>query len=182
MWGHLDLDGGACLHMWVLLDELAIDIEHALAKGHKVIQGVSGMAINCDVPADACGESSFEVEADPVQFDNIFTNLRDNSLEFSMIFEDGTGALCYVLNREVELTSIIRASEACLECLDELIEGGELDGRHIFYHEPEFCSAGKEESCGFHVLLFVDRCSDVRMNLEGPGIDDSEGCVLSREG
>ena len=84
----------------VLLGKLAIDIEHALAKGHEIIERVGGAAIDRNVPADACGESSFEVEVGPVHVDGIFADLGDNSLEFSMVFEDGTGALCHILNRE----------------------------------------------------------------------------------
>jgi len=82
--------------MWVLLGKVAIDIEHALANGREVIEGVSGTAINRDVPVDASGESSFEVEVSPVHVADIFTDFGDNSLEFSMIFEDGTGALYHV--------------------------------------------------------------------------------------
>ena len=124
----LGLDNWAYLCTWVLLGKLSIDIKHMLAKGCEVIEGVSGAAINRNVLADACSVSSFEVEAGPVHVNDIFTDLRDNSLEFSTVFKDGTGALCYVLNREAELMSIIRASEACLECLDELIEGRKLGG------------------------------------------------------
>jgi len=140
------------------------------------------MAINRDMTADACGKSSFKVEVGPVHIDDTFADLRHNSLEFSMVFEDGTGVLCHVINREAELTSIIRASEACLECLDELIEGGDRGGRLVFRHEPAFCGAGTEGCCSFYFLLFIHGCSDVRTNLEDPGIDHGEGRVLPREG
>ena len=80
---------------------------------------------------------------------------------------------------EAKLTSIIRMSEAYLERLDELVEGGKLDDRHIFHHELEFCGTGEEGCRSFHLLLFVRGCLDVRMNLEDPGIDDGEGRVFS---
>ena len=98
-----------------------------------------------------------------------------------MVFEDGVRALYHALDREAELASIIRVSEECLECLDELIEGGELGGQCVFRYEPEFQCADKEECCRFHFLFFVSGHSDVRMNLEDPGIDDSKGRVFSRE-
>ena len=180
-WRGLSLSGRARLHIWVLLGELMIDIEHALAKGYEIIEGVSGVAINCDMPVDARGKSSFEVEVGPVYVNEIFTDLRDNGLEFSMVFEDRAGALCHILNREGELTSIICVSKVGLECLDELVEGRKLGGRRVLHHEPEFYGAGEERCRSFHFRLFVSGCSDRCTNLEDPGIDDGEGCVLSRE-
>ena len=139
------------------------------------------MAINCNMSVDACSKLLFKVEVGPIHVNNVFTDLGDDDLEFSMIFEDGTGALCDVFDREVELISIISADGACLARLDEPIKGGELVSRHLFCHEPEFRSAGKKGCHSFHFLLLVSRCSNMRTNLEDPGIDNGKGCVFSGE-
>jgi len=171
--------GGACLHARVFLGELPIDIEHALTERREVIEGVGGTSINCDVSADTSREPSFEVEAGPVHVDDVFTNLGNHSLEFSIVFKNGTGALCHALDGETKLTSIIRTGEACLECLDEFIESGELGGLRVFRHEPEFGRASKEGCRSFRLFFFVRGCPDVCMNFEDLGIDDGEGRVLS---
>ena len=165
--------------MRVFLGKLSIDIEHALTKRGEIIEGISGMSINRDVSPDTRREPSFKVEAGPVHVNNVFANLGNNSLEFSMVFKNGTGALCHALNGETKLTSIIHAGEACLELLDEFIESGELGGRRLFCHEPEFSHAGKEGCRSFHLFSFIHGCPDVCTNFEDPGIDDGEGRVLS---
>jgi len=86
--------GGACLRARAFLGKLSIDIEHALTECREVIEGVGGMSINRDVSVDTHREPSFEVEAGPVHVNDVFTNLGNNSLEFSMVFKNGTGALC----------------------------------------------------------------------------------------
>ena len=179
-WGALDLGrSGACLHARIFLGELPIDIEHALTERREVIEGVGGTSINRDVSADTSREPSFEVEAGPVHVDDVFANLRNNSLEFSMVFKNGTGALCHALDGKTKLTSIIRAGEACLECLDEFIESGELGGRRVFRHEPEFGRAGKEGRRSFHLFFFIRGCPDVCTNFEDPGVDDGKRRIWS---
>ncbi|HTS06148.1 MAG TPA: hypothetical protein VMP68_11245 [Candidatus Eisenbacteria bacterium] len=176
----LDLGcGGASLRARVFLGKLSIAIEYTLTKRREIIEGISGMSINCDVSPDTRREPSFEVEAGPVHVNNVFANLGNNSLEFSMVFKNGTGALCHALDGETKLTSVIRAGEACLERLDEFIESGELGGRRVFCHEPEFGRADKEGRRGFHLFFFIRGCPDVCTNFEDPGIDDGEGRVLS---
>jgi len=181
-WRSLCLGNGTRLRTRVLPTELLIDIIYALAKCREIIEGVGGATIDCNMSADARSKSSFEVEARPVHVNNVLTNLGNDSLEFSVILKNGAGALCHILNREAELTSIICTGEAGFERLDELVEGGELGGRRVFRHEPEFRGAGEEGCCSFHLFLFIGRCSDVRTNLEDPGIDHGEGRVLPREG
>ena len=181
-WGSLGLGDGACGYVGVLLGQLLIDIKHALTEGCNVIKGVGGAVIDSDMLADACSEPSFEVEACPVHVNNVFTDLGDDSLEFSMIFEDGTEALYHVLNGEMELTSIVGMDEAFLERLDEFIKGEELGGQCIFHHEPEFCGASKKGCCTFHFLLLINGCSNMHANLEDPGVNNGKGCIFSREG
>jgi len=168
-----------CLQAWVLLGKLWIDVEHVLTERCKVIEGVGGAPIDHDMSADTHRESSFKVEADPVHVNDVFTNLGNDSLKFSMAFKNRTEALCHALDGETKLTSIICMGEACLERLDEFIEGGKLGGRRVFRHEPEFCCARKEGRRSFHLFFFISRCSDVCMNFEDPGIDNGEGRVLS---
>ena len=176
----LDLGcGGACLRARVFLGKLSIDTEHALTERREIIEGISGTSVNRDMSPDTRREPSFKVEAGPVHVNDVFANLGNNSLKFSMVFENGTGALCHALDGETKLTSIIRAGEACLECLDEFIESGELGGRRIFRHEPEFSRARKERRRSFHLFFFIRGCPDVSMNFEDPGIDDGEGRILS---
>jgi len=176
----LDLGcGGACLRARVFLGKLSIDIEHALTERREIIEGISGTSTNRDVSPDTRREPLFEVEAGPVHVNNVFTNLGNNSLKFSMVLKNGTGALCHALNGETKLTSIIRAGEACLERLDEFIESGELGGRRIFHHEPELGRAGKEGRRSFHLFFFIRGCPDVCTNFEDPAVDDGEGRVLS---
>jgi len=176
----LDLGcGGACLRARDFLGKLSIDIEHALTERREIIEGISGTSINRDVSPDTRREPSFEVEAGPVHVNDVFANLGNNSLEYSMVFKNRTGALCHALDGETKLTSIIHAGEACLERLDEFIESGELDGRCVFRHEPEFRRASKEGRRSFHLFFFIRGCPDVCTNFEDPGIDDGEGRVLS---
>ena len=179
--GGLDLDGsgGTCLLARILLGKLSIDIKHALTECSEVIEGIGGMLINHDMSADTCSEPSFKVEVGPAHVNDIFTNLGNDSLEFSVVFKDRTGALCHVLNGEAKLASIICMGEACLECLNEFIEGGELGRRGVFRHEPEFGHTGKEGRRSFHLFFFVSGYPDVCTNFGDLGIDDGEGRVLS---
>jgi len=150
-----------------------------LTERREIIEGISGMSVNRDMSPDTRREPSFKVEVGPVHVNDVFANLGNNSLKFSMVFENGTGALCHALDGEMKLTSIICMGEACLERLDEFIESGELGRRRIFRHEPEFGRAGKEGRRSFHLFFFIRGCPDVCTNFEDPGVDDGKRRIWS---
>ena len=89
-WESLGPGGGACLRTWVLLGELAIDIEHSLTECGEVIEGIGDASINRNMSMDTRSEPSFEVEVGPVHVDDVFANLGNDSLEFSVVFKDRT--------------------------------------------------------------------------------------------
>ena len=75
--------------------------------------------------ADVLVKPMFEMHADPFH-SGPFTDLRDNSFEFGIVFTDRAGILVHRFNSKPEAMGIISTGEACLKGHDKLVEGRKL--------------------------------------------------------
>jgi len=77
---------------WIVLAIIHdIDIINLLAKDYKIIESISEIVINHDIMIDTNRKTIFKVDIEPIYINNIFTDLEDDSLKFSMIFKNRKG-------------------------------------------------------------------------------------------
>ena len=120
----------------------------------------SGGGIQHDIVADALVEPTLEMHTGPFHV-GVFTNLRKNSFEFSVVFKDRVGALVHGFNGNSETAGIISACEAGLEGSDELVERGKLGGRCISGHKSAFSRISKKGCCSLRFLCFISGGSNI---------------------